>query len=209
MTNQRYNQRDRVIALAGVFQAAHLVQKTARQGKTDQEAMAGSIHSLFQLDPEDVPAVFATAEGIRLGLNILNQQFSGETRRDNEIIRYSLSLMLLERKLAGQPQELAKIRDDILQIQSRLDHYPEVHVNILAALANIYLENISSMRPRIIVPGEPVYLQNPEIVNRVRALLLAGIRAAMLWRQTGGRRLHLLWSRKSYVVVSRQLLDNL
>jgi high frequency lysogenization protein len=45
------------------------------------------------------------------------------------------------------------------------------------------------LSPRIMVNGDPAHLNNPENANRIRALLLAGIRAAMLWRQSGGGRL--------------------
>jgi high frequency lysogenization protein len=38
------------------------------------------------------------------------------------------------------------------------------------------------------VQGEPTFLQQSDNVNKIRALLLAGIRAAVLWRQKGGRR---------------------
>lgn len=46
------------------------------------------------------------------------------------------------------------------------------------------------------------HLQDSRNADKVRALLLAGIRSAMLWRQLGGRRWQLLFSR-------RKLLDQL
>jgi high frequency lysogenization protein len=48
------------------------------------------------------------------------------------------------------------------------------------------------------VTGNPTYLQNTATADKVRALLLAGIRAAILWRQVGGQRWHLLFKRGSY-----------
>jgi high frequency lysogenization protein len=65
------------------------------------------------------------------------------------------------------------------------------------------------MKPRIMVSGDAVYLQNSDNVNRIRALLLSGIRAAMLWRQIGGRRRQLLFSRQKYVDNCKNLLDKL
>ncbi|MEW8367847.1 MAG: DUF489 family protein, partial [Candidatus Thiodiazotropha taylori] len=73
----------------------------------------------------------------------------------------------------------------------------------------IYAENISTLKPRIMVSGETIYLQNSDNVNRIRALLLSGIRSAMLWRQTGGRRRQLLFSRSNYIDNCKNLLDKL
>ncbi|XMR37004.1 DUF489 family protein [Escherichia coli] len=42
--------------------------------------------------------------------------------------------------------------------------------------------------PRIQVAGTPLFLQQPLVQHKVRALLLAGIRACVLWRQLGGSR---------------------
>ena len=79
-------------------------------------------------------------------------------------------------------------------------------VNILAGLADIYSTTISTLSPRIMVRGEPLHLQNPENINRIRALLLAGIRSAMLWRQCGGRRLQILLGRKRLWRISDDLM---
>ncbi|MCG6970071.1 MAG: DUF489 family protein, partial [Gammaproteobacteria bacterium] len=52
-----YNNRDKTLALAGIFQAARLVQQIARRGMVDQEVFATSIKTIFKIDaatPEDV-----------------------------------------------------------------------------------------------------------------------------------------------------------
>ena len=45
-------------------------------------------------------------------------------------------------------------------------------------------------------------------VGDIRALLLAGMRSAVLWRQLGGNRLKLLWTRKHIVQYAQGLLEN-
>ena len=59
------------------------------------------------------------------------------------------------------------------------------------------------------VNGDPVHLNNSENANRIRALLLAGIRAATLWRQSGGGRLTLLLRRNPLLLETRMLLARL
>jgi high frequency lysogenization protein len=46
------------------------------------------------------------------------------------------------------------------------------------------------------VNGDEQYLSRTETVNKIRALLLAGIRSALLWRQCGGARWKFLFYRK-------------
>jgi len=191
----RYSDDDRAIALAGLCQACRLVQQVAHEGSADGQAIQASIHSLFQIDTPGTAEVYGGLEGIATGLSVARCQLSGTEPRDNELTRYLLSLIHLERKLIGRKAQLQNITDGIRQATARLAHFPETHGNILAALADIYSENISSLQPRIMVSGDPLYLRNPDHVNRIRALLLSGIRAAMLWRQLGGRRRQLLLSR--------------
>ncbi|MCU7886274.1 MAG: lysogenization regulator HflD, partial [Candidatus Thiodiazotropha sp. (ex Lucinoma annulata)] len=129
--------------------------------------------------------------------------------RDNELTRYLLGLIQLERKLSHHQDRLEKIKLDITSTAKRLAHFPATHSNILGALADIYAVNISNLTPRIMVSGEPVYLQNSDNVNKIRALLLSGIRAATLWRQTGGRRRQLLLVRRRYTDACKELLNKL
>ncbi|GAM56239.1 hypothetical protein JCM19232_5254 [Vibrio ishigakensis] len=49
-------------------------------------------------------------------------------------------------------------------------------------------------------------LQQTGVQAKVRALLLAGIRSAVLWRQVGGKRRHLIFSRKKMVEQAEILL---
>jgi high frequency lysogenization protein len=101
---------------------------------------------------------------------------------------------------------MEKLQQGILRTKDRLVHFSELHPNILAALADIYVNQISTMQPRIMVSGDPSYLHNPDNINRIRSLLLAGIRAAMLWWQIGGRRRQILFNRSRYVAQAKMLL---
>ena len=45
------------------------------------------------------------------------------------------------------------------------------------------------------VQGNPHYLGQPGVVSEIRALLLAAVRSAMLWRQLGGNQWQFLFAR--------------
>ena len=189
-------ERDRCIALAGVFQAAGLASKVARHGMADSDAMESSLYSLFQVDSASVEDVYGGLPGITDGLRTLREQLIGEKARNIDITRYVISLMHLEKKLSKQPTMLQRLSDGINSATRQLEHYPLLHSNILAAMADLYSETISKLRPRIMIQGEPLHLQNTENINRIRALLLSGIRSAILWRQCGGNRFQILLGRK-------------
>ena len=76
----------------------------------------------------------------------------------------------------------------------------------LLSLADLYKQTLSQLSFRIRVTGNPTYLQNAATADKVRAILLSGIRAAILWRQVGGRRWQLLFSRRRYSDICRDLL---
>jgi high frequency lysogenization protein len=65
---------------------------------------------------------------------------------------------------------------------------------------------ISPLGPRIQVTGSPAVLQSPQVQAKVRATLLAGIRAAVLWHQVGGGRLQLMFSRNRLTTQAKQIL---
>ncbi|MCU0808457.1 MAG: lysogenization regulator HflD, partial [Candidatus Contendobacter sp.] len=132
-----------------------------------------------------------------------------EQPRDMELTRYAVGLLGLERKLARRPELLATLRAGIEDAIRNLPHFPVGHDNTIARFADLYLNSLSTLTPRIMVNGDPVHLNNPDNANRIRALLLAGIRAAILWRQSGGGRLTLLLRRNPLLRETRRLLTSL
>ena len=57
---------------------------------------------------------------------------------------------------------------------------------MLSALGTLYADTVSQLRPKVMVQGNPHYLGQPSVVAEVRAVLLAAMRSAVLWRQLGG-----------------------
>ena len=202
-------EKDRCIAIAGLFQAASQVARVAHSGMTDSDSFEASIYSLFQINAESTEAVYGGAQGVKSGLRIIRDEIGGKKKHNVEVSRYVISLMHLERQLQKRPDMLKQIGEGLEQATQRLEHYPMVHSNILAQLADIYANTISTLKPRIMVQGEPLHLQNPENANRIRALLLAGIRAVMLWRQRGGNRLQILLGRKRLTQLADELLKTI
>lgn len=198
---------ERVLALAGLFQASYLVNQLARTGSVAQPEFEVLLNSLFITTPQHAEEVFGSRIELALGLRTLVNQMGGDpSTRNNDITRYAVNLLQLERLLQKKPAVLARIGLELESMDQQLQHFSPGHSNVSARLADIYLNNISTLGPRIMVSGEHGYLETPDNANRVRALLLAGIRAAVLWRQCGGNRWQLLFKRRSIVAEARELL---
>ncbi len=198
-----YTQQDRSLALIGIYQVAQQVYNLATTGKTDELAYHTSIQSLFCENPSKTLDVYGgDLLNLEVGItSLLSQINSGEGNqsRNLEITRYVLSLMILEKKLMKMGEPMQKIARILDVAKSQQAHFGMEHDNVIASIARAYSENVSKVNPRIIVNGQHGHLQNPRIANKIRALLLAGIRSSLLWHQVGGSRWGLIWSRKKYL----------
>ena len=201
---------EKILALAGVFQATRLVQNVATTNSLDQTAFETSLNSIIEMDPPNTLAVYGgTTEGITLGLELLQEQFGEDTtKRDMELTKYIVTIMHLTGKLTKNNTMLSTLSNGIERVQAQTDHYPITHDNVIASIADIYVNTISNIKPRIIVNGEQGYLANPDNANKVRALLLAAIRSTILWRQCGGTRLQLMFKRKFIAQTAGEFLYN-
>ena len=200
---------DRTLALAGIFQAAGLVQEMANRGGADPLAFRASISSIFETSPATTAEVFGGSANLRQGLEWLVEHLSGkQVSHKNPIVKYVVGVLYLERQLAKKPGVLERIRVGIEKARLQSEHFSVTHINVVANLAACYSDTISNLRPRIIVSGERNHLSNPMVANTVRALLLAAIRSAVLWRQCGGNRLQLLLGRSKLLAEARRQLTH-
>jgi len=195
------------IALAGIAQSVALVQQLATTGSADSSALEASIASLFVNDEQGVENVYGGLSGLKLGLEQLNNQLTGLKIANPEQARYAASLVFLENQLSKQPALLKTIFTGIERAQTQSEHFGLLHENVLANLGEIYKTTISTLQPRIMVNGEQEYLSRPDIANKIRACLLAGIRSAILWKQCGGTRWKFLFYRKKIQAELQKLLQ--
>ncbi len=200
---------DKTLALAGIFQAATLVQHVATRGIAEDPYFAGSINSIFQLDANSIHDIFGDTSHLTLGLDsllaIFNKQSNNDQRTNLDVTRYVISLMYLERKFIKQKKMVATLRDKIRDIQHKTNYFSITHDNIITALAETYHATLSQLNYRIHVNGQSDYLRQPHLFQQIRALLLAGIRASVLWRQCGGNRFQLLLKRTTIINTAKAL----
>jgi high frequency lysogenization protein len=191
------NTRSRTIALAGLFQAATLVRQTGVGKVRDEAATRASLASILRTDADSVADVYGGISALRTGLETLAAQLGNEGRqRDMELTGYAITLLHLERKLARDAAMLDRLGGGIRELAARMPDTDPLDPGLVASLADLYSQTISTLTPRILVHGDASLLSGTGTRNMIRALLLAGIRAAVLWRQCGGNRLRLLFGRR-------------
>lgn len=196
---------ERVLALAGLFQALALVRRLALEGQCDTSSLDASIGSVFKLDADSTAEVFGGISGVGLGLKTLIHQID-DKGRDLAITQLAVAVLRLERRLASRKSVRDALRDGISTIARQVEHLGTTHTTVLGRLSELYAGTLSNLRPRVVVQGNPLYLTQPAQVERIRATLLAAVRAAVLWRQLGGNHWSLLLRRRQNAMLARGLL---
>lgn len=200
---------EQVLALGGIFEAALQVDKLARSGQYSEGPVSCLIQSIFERSPDDTLSVYGGSHHqLRGGLQAVSSMLERDTAAlQRDALRYAMNLITLERQLAKRDDMLSVLGQRLDRTQQQIGHFGLLHDNVMASLGSAYQDTLSTLRLRIQVHGDVRHLQQPDVANRIRALLLAGIRSARLWRQLGGHRWQLLISRGKLLEATRTILN--
>ncbi len=94
-------------------------------------------------------------------------------------------------------------------LSTQINHFGLEHPTVIANIADIYSSTLSHLKYRIHVQGNRANLEPEAGINKVRALLLSGIRAAILWQQVGGRLYQLFLFRSRFKNAAQELLNQI
>ncbi len=197
------------LALAGIFQCADLVRQLSRKGLLDTVPFEASMQSILKRDADSIEEVYGGVQGVKIGLQVLLSQLASGDTRNMEVMHYVLGMIMLERKLIRRQDMLTNISNAIETAQAQAEIYSISHPNIISYLANLYTQTLSTFDFRIKVNGERRFLEDQHNAEKIRVLLLAGVRSTILWRQKGGKRLQFLFSRRKMVRIAEQYLEQI
>jgi high frequency lysogenization protein len=165
------------------------------------------------MSPSDTLAVYGGKLGNLKEALTLVIKYLGDSgpnkRKDPDFTRYVISLINLERRLTKQPKKMKLLAEHLAGSERQLHHYSINSETLISSFAGIYSDIISPLGTRIQVTGEPSILKQTHNQHKIRALLLSGIRAAVLWRQVGGKRRTILFNRIKMVNTAKELLTEL
>lgn len=195
------------LALAGILQAAALVRDFAKNGAGDETAFQTSINSIYKIEAPNTLGVYGDVQGLRLGLLELVRLFGNDKAPpDPYLSRYVISIIHLERKLVKNKEMLSTLTRRIKHAVSQATYFSSTHPTVLTSLGDIYEQTLGKVAFRIQVIGQAKFLSQPDILIKIRALLLAGVRSAVLWRQVGGQRWQLFLWRGRIAKMAKELL---
>ena len=190
--------KNQTIALAGLYQSLALAQQVAWYGDDTHSCLIPTIKSILKIDTENFIDAYGSTNNLSLGFRSLKETL--EKRREQRVIErthYAINLMYLENKLQTNTRTMSSLGGEIERIKMQLGTIEDSLEQYTQEFSRLYREYISPLGPKIIIQGNPAYLKVEQHASLIRTLLLAGIRAIVLWRQAQGKRLSLLLGRNS------------
>lgn len=202
--------QDQTLALASMFQSAVLINLLAHGENINQAAFDCSVDSLFTLDADSTEEIYGHGEGLIQGIKTLKSYLGGENRHPDKLIAYYvLTTIKLANRMLENDEMVCDIHQGLTDIQQQTDDFDMSQTGKLHKIDGLYQKTISQLKPRIIVQGDQTSLTHSDNTSKIRTLLFAGIRAAVLWKQLGGSRLKLVFSRKKYIQQAQTILQRL
>lgn len=200
------------LALAGVAQAAFLVHQLSQYGIAAQDKLDTSLGSLFVNNPKTTEEVYGRVDKLNLGLQVMQEIFQGKSSflKSPDVMRYIIGLIYLAPNVSKHPSMLDTISAGLANIEAlHSDKNFAASDEVIEQLGSIYQKTVSTLSFRVQVKGNMNFLKNERTAAKIRAVLLSGIRSAILWQQLGGKRWHFLIHRKRISSDTTLLLSNL
>ncbi|MEM8594762.1 MAG: DUF489 family protein [Pseudomonadota bacterium] len=195
--------QSQALALSALIQCCELVRQLATSGMANEYQVKPLLHSLFQFTVDHSSEIYGDLRLLEQGFNRTFHLFNGQiTDIDKDILKYATNLIALADELLRNPN-----MSNILQL--RLNHLTrpttDEWIELPPNINDIYTDTISKLGHRIQVTGDPQHLKNTLTSSRIRTVLLAGVRAAVLWRQVGGSKITLFLQRSKFKDAIRSL----
>lgn len=133
------------LALAGVFQAASLVDELARTGQVEPRAWETLIQATSDPNPESFEAIYGGhPNNLRQGLIL--EMLVGREQANPVVLRYGFSILLLMNKLRNNRNMMDTLGQKLSHIQGQAEHFGATHENVVASLGEAYQETISTFK---------------------------------------------------------------
>lgn len=190
------------LALAGCIQFTWWAHRIAQHGEYRLDRLQLAADSVFCTDPQNVMDVYGGKENLVTGIDIARailgkrEQSMIGTTETALITGYVGNLLRLASSLLSNDEARRQLASGISELRNASQTPEEPPVMDLAGL---YTQNISPLSPRIMIQGNGIYLQNEDFAAGIRCHLLAALRSAVLWRQSGGRIWLLMFQRAAYL----------
>jgi len=198
--------QQRILPLAAILQGLRQIRRIAETGQAEANVLSAMLNSIFELEADSVAAVYGGLPALRPGLLLLRDYLTSQGK-DPQLPKLTLSVLQIERRYSANEEMDEKVHQGILGARHLVErHASTTHPEVLTALGGLYAETISHLRPKVMVQGNPHYLGQAPLVAEIRAILLAALRSAVLWRQLGGSYWDFAFRRRAMQEAIQELL---
>ena len=195
------------LALASMFQSATLINQLAHGESINQASFDCSLDSLFTGDAKSTEEIFGYGDGLIQGLKTMSSYLGGEhSRPEKLIVYYVLTMIKVESRMLKNAEVVQQIQQGLSKIEQDAQDFEMSRASTIHKIDGLYQKTISQIKPRVMVQGDQTHLSVSETTSKIRTLLFSGIRASVLWRQLGGSRVKLIFTRKKYIHEAKQFL---
>lgn len=194
---------EQVCALGAWALAVHTVYEAANNGCDTDEVLSVLMPSLLRFNCAQMREYYESGLVLNEGLMRLADFFERDGQTD--ALKYGMQVMFLEKKLSRNRELMGVLLSRLNGLQRQAVHFPPGHDSMVAQAASIYQDTVGKVGTRIMVSGNPKYLQQAARAEAIRALLLCAVRAAALWRAEGGSRWQLMFSQRGVAERARAL----
>ncbi|MGN1393093.1 MAG: DUF489 family protein [Succinivibrionaceae bacterium] len=199
------------LSFVAICQAASIVQRLSRFGSWNEDDAKPLIKALSIDNPTSVEDVYQPKQML-CGYNSFIESFGSNGINNSstaELTKYVMFFLTLEKKIRKVPGFLDNIFNKIEEVKNhaRINKMVILDPWIISSMADIYFQEITNKHfCNLVIYGKKSYLQQDEIQQKIRAIILAGIRATILWRQVGGKTIHLLFKRSKMMELSKNMV---
>lgn len=194
----------RVLALAGLLQALTQVRQLAETGVAEEGRVRPIADSIFRIDAPNVSSVYGNRHAVARGLSILKSYLSDE-QKDETLSKMAVTVFQLERHFMNDDATVQAVQSGIRTLHRESQEREVSDPDTLRKLGDLYSTTISKLKPNVMVQGNPQYLNRPDVVAEIRAMLLGALRATVLWRQMGGTLWDFVFRRRAMIAAIEAL----
>ena len=119
------------------------------------------------------------------------------------------SFLLLARKILASGPLQSKLKTQLTRINEQKAYFGSITApRVIDNFASLYLETAEALQLRLQMAGKKEFLQDPQIIAQIRAVLFSGVRAAVMWYQLHGSVLNFFFERQLILQEVKPLLGS-
>lgn len=188
-------ERAQALSLCALLDCLTAVRELATQGRTDLARRSPLLDAILDFDGAEPATLYGPAFDFAPGARAGAAMFSRTFTQSDELLRLAAEIIALSSRLRQSASAGAKLQTALQTAIRQRDAFGISHDYTVQSFAQAYVDGVAPLGARIMVSGDPTWLKQERVAAQIRALLLAAMRAAILWRHLGGS-LWSLWLRR-------------